>query len=105
MTEPITADTDIQMATRWRRRRMCILEAGAPAPAALDRLSARRVRLRCSAAVENGTRARLRHPVAGSIEGVVDRADGSHVELRLAGDEQAVGFALAAIAADMTEGR
>lgn len=105
MAELLAADTDTGMATRWRRRRMCILEADAPAPAALERLSGRAARLRCSAMPPAGSEVRLRHPLAGSIAGRVERADGSHVDLALAGDRAAVGFALAAIAADMTRGR
>lgn len=105
MAELLAADTDTEMATRWRRRRMCILECDAPAPAALEALSARRARLRCSARPAPGSSVSLRHPCAGEISGRIERADGSHVEMTLAGDEAAVGFALAAIAADMTRGR
>lgn len=105
MAELLAADTDTAMATRWRRRRMCILDAGVPAPAALESVTGRRLRLRCSARLETGRTVRLRHPLAGAIAGRVEAADGRHVDLALAGDGEAVGFALAATAADMTRGR
>lgn len=102
MAEIVTAPADRQMATRWRRRRMCLLDAGAPRPAALEYISGRRARLRCGARPETGSKVMLSHPAAGAIAGTVQSSVADIVELQLAGDEAAIAFALAAIASDMT---
>lgn len=90
------------MASRWRRRRMCILIAGAPAPAALREVSARGAFLETNARPELGSAVELRHPEAGSISGTVRSLADDGVQLSFACSERSVAFALAAISADMS---
>jgi len=97
-------DRDSGMATRWRRRRMCVLLAGGPAPAALRDVSARGAFVETNARPAIGERVELRHPHAGSISGVVTGLAADGVQLAFACGEASVAFALAAIAADMTRG-
>ena len=92
------------MASRWRRRRMCILIADRPAPAALREVSGRGAVIETRARVEIGRAVRLQHPEAGSIGAkVIGQGDGT-LRLAFARGEAAVAFAMAAIAADMTRG-
>jgi hypothetical protein len=90
------------MASRWRRRRMCVLVADLPVPAALRTVSATSAFLETNARPAPGAEVRLRHPEAGTIDAVVDSVSGEGVALRFACSERSVAFALAAIAADMT---
>jgi hypothetical protein len=90
------------MATRWRRRRMCVLVAGAPAPAALRDVSARGAFLETNARPALGAEVELRHPEAGTIGGTIRAITAEGVQLDFACSEHSVAFALAAIAADMT---
>lgn len=90
------------MASRWRRRRMCILVAGAPAPAALRSISASGAFLETNARPRLGEPVELRHPEAGAIAATVRSLAPEGVELAFAFGETSVAFALAAIAADMT---
>jgi hypothetical protein len=90
------------MASRWRRRRMCILIAGAPAPAALRSISASGAFLETNARPALGDRVELRHPEAGAIAATVRSLAPDGVELRFSVEEASVAFALTAIAADMT---
>jgi len=93
---------DSPMATRWRRRRMCILVAGAPAPAALRTVSASGAFLETNARPALGDSVELRHPEAGAIDAIVRSLAPDGVELSFLCSEASVAFALAAIAADMT---
>lgn len=90
------------MATRWRRRRMCILVAGGPSPAALTSISASGAFLETNARPGLGDSVELRHPEAGTIEATVRSLAPDGVELGFPLGEASVAFALAAIAADMT---
>jgi hypothetical protein len=92
------------MASRWRRRRMCVLLAGDPAPAALREVSARGAFVETNARPGIGDRVELRHPDAGTIAGIVTAVAGDGVQIAFACGETSVAFALAAIAADMTRG-
>jgi hypothetical protein len=95
-------ERDTGMATRWRRRRMCVLLAGKPSPVALRQISGRGAFLETNARPEIGSRVELRHPEAGAIEGIVTALAADGVHLAFACSEASVAFALAAIAADMT---
>ena len=55
------------MASRWRRRRMCVLVGERPAPAALREISARGAFLETGLRPDIGTEVELRHPEAGMI--------------------------------------
>lgn len=90
------------MASRWRRRRMCLLIGERPAPAALIEVSGRGARLATTLCPAPGARVALHHPEAGAIAASVIGGDAS--DLRLAFDEGAasVAFALAAVTADMS---
>ena len=92
-----------KMASPWRRRRMCVLVAGTPAPAALREISATGAFLETNARPAPGSRAELRHPEAGAIEGAVQSLAPDGVRLAFPCTEQSVAFALAAIAADMSK--
>ncbi|HYW15051.1 MAG TPA: hypothetical protein VE891_02715 [Allosphingosinicella sp.] len=91
-----------RMATRWRRRRMCILVAGAAAPAALRTVSASGAFLETNARPALGASVELRHPEAGAIAATVRGIGPDGVELAFHCSEASVAFALTAIAADMS---
>jgi hypothetical protein len=90
------------MASRWRRRRMCVLVAGAPAPAALRSICASGAFLETNARPALGDSVELRHPEAGTIAATIRGIAPDGVELAFLCSEASVAFALAAIAADMT---
>ena len=91
------------MATRWRRRRMCILLAGdRPAPGALRDISARGAFLETNARPALGTHVELRHPEAGIIAATVKSIADDGVGLGFICGEASMAFALAAVAADMS---
>ena len=90
------------MVTRWRRRRMCVLIADHPAPAALREVSATRAFLETNARPALGSAIELHHPEAGVIAGTVSSLSGAGVEIAFDCGEQSVAFALAAITADMS---
>ena len=90
------------MATRWRRRSMCVLLAETPAPGALRSVSATGAFLETNARPAPGSRVELRHPEAGTIEGRVRALAEDGIELAFACSEASVAFALAAITADMS---
>jgi hypothetical protein len=90
------------MASRWRRRRMCVLIAEHPAPAALREISATGAFLETNARPALGSQVELHHPEAGAIEAIVRSFADDGIALRFACSEQSVAFALAAIAADMS---
>jgi hypothetical protein len=90
------------MATRWRRRRMCVLLAGSPSPAALREISARGAFIETNARPRVGAKVCLQHPEAGMIEGVVRAVAADGVQLGFDCGDASVAFALAAITADMS---
>jgi hypothetical protein len=90
------------MASRWRRRRMCVLVAEMPVPAALRQVDARGAILETNARPALGAAVRLQHPEAGAIDARVETVSLDGVALRFACTERSVAFALAAIAADMS---
>ena len=91
-----------RMASRWRRRRMCILVAETAAPAALREISARGAFLETNARPALGSAVELRHPEAGGIAGVVQALADDGVRVAFACSVESVAFALAAISADMS---
>jgi hypothetical protein len=90
------------MASRWRRRRMCVLVADRAAPAALREISAAGAMLETSARPQLGAVVELRHPEAGAIVARVRAVGDDGVALGFEYGERSVAFALAAIAADMS---
>lgn len=96
-------DAATAMATRWRRRRLCVLLAPTPAPAALRDISAGGAFLETNARPAPGEKVELRHPEAGTIRGVVRALARDGVAVDFEYGEQSVAFALAAITADMSD--
>lgn len=90
------------MATRWRRRRLCVLVADRPAPAALTEVSAVGARLETPLRPPVGSTVELRHPDAGRISAQVHSLVPDGIAVAFSCDEHSVAFALAAIAADMS---
>ncbi|HET9428422.1 MAG TPA: PilZ domain-containing protein [Allosphingosinicella sp.] len=90
------------MASRWRRRRMCVLIHDQPVPAALREVSATGAFLETNVRPEIGTRIELHHPEAGAIAGIVRSVAKDGIGIDFDVDIRSVGFALAAIAADMS---
>lgn len=90
------------MATKWRRRTMCVLLAGEPAPATLRSVSATGAFLETNARPAAGAKVELRHPDAGAIAATVRALCDDGIELGFACSEASVAFALSAIAADMS---
>lgn len=90
------------MATRWRRRRMCVLLAGSPSPAALRDISGRGAFLETNARPDVGSRVTLHHPEAGVIEAYVRAVAADGVQLGFDCGHASVAFALAAITSDMS---
>lgn len=102
MTAVGRIDSDKAMASRWRRRRMCVLVAGQPAPAALREVTARGAFLETNARPAVGTCVELRHPEAGAIAAEVRSLADDGIAIAFPAGEASVAFALAAIAADMS---
>jgi len=90
------------MATRWRRRRMCVLIAEHPAPAALREVSAAGAFLETNARPPVGASVELHHPEAGAILAQVRALADDGIAIAFTCGERSVAFALAAIAADMS---
>ena len=90
------------MASRWRRRRMCVLIADLPVPAALREISATGAFLETNARPALGAAIELHHPEAGAIAGTVQGVSGDGIRIGFNCGEQSVAFALAAITADMS---
>jgi hypothetical protein len=90
------------MATRWRRRRMCVLIADLPAPAALREISAAGAFLETNARPPLGATVELHHPEAGAIAGEVRSLADDGIGIAFTCGTRSVAFALAAITADMT---
>ena len=91
------------MASPWRRRRMCLLIGDRPAPAALSEVSAAGAFLETHANLRLGDRVELRHPEAGAIHAEIGSVTPDGVGIRFDFGEASVAFALAAIAADMSQ--
>ncbi len=81
---------------------MCILIAESAAPAALREITGAHAFLETNARPEIGRMVELRHPEAGSIQGRVIEVKDDGIGISLDRGENAVAFALAAIAADMS---
>jgi hypothetical protein len=90
------------MASRWRRRSMCVLIADLPCPAALRNVSASGAFLETNARPPLGCSVELHHPEAGAISGTVRSLAGDGIAIGFDVSEQSVGFAMAAIASDMS---
>ena len=90
------------MASRWRRRRMCVLIADNPCPAALRQVSAAGAFLETNARPPLGSQVELHHPEAGAISGEVRSLADDGIGIRFTCGEHSVAFALAAIASDMS---
>lgn len=81
---------------------LCLLLADRPMPAALREISGAGAWLETTARPPQGSRVTLRHPEAGSIDADIVAHDVIGLRIAFARDEQAVAFALAVIAADMS---
>lgn len=81
---------------------MCVLIAGAPAPAALRDISASGAFLETNARPVLGADVELHHPEAGAIAATVRSVSNDGIALLFECDEHSVAFALAAITADMS---
>ena len=90
------------MASRWRRRRMCVLVADTPAPAALRTIDATGAVVETSVKPSLGASVSLRHPDAGEIAARVSSVAADSITIGFDISPQSVAFALAAIAADMS---
>ena len=90
------------MASRWRRRRLCILVEDNAEPAMLRDVSAAGAFLETNARPPLGAAVELRHPEAGAIRGTVRSLAHDGIVIGFDCDEQSVAFALAAITADMS---
>jgi len=97
-----TLESRTGMATRWRRRRMCVLICEHPSPAALRDVSAAGAFLETNARPALGSQVELHHPEAGAITGEVRSLADDGIGIRFTCGEHSVAFALAAIASDMS---
>lgn len=95
-------NTELHMATRWRRRQMCVLLSDDAAPASLRRISAKGAFLETNARPEIGRQVELVHPDAGQISAAVEAHGIEGIQIRFDGSAPAAAFALTAIVADMT---
>lgn len=91
------------MTTRWRRRQMCVLVADGTHPASIRTVSASNAFLETNVRPPLGVSVELQHPDAGTIQGHVDAHHADGLTLRFDGSENAVAFAMATIAADMSK--
>ena len=90
------------MASRWRRRTLCVLIADLPCPAALREVSATGAFLETNARPPLGGSVELHHPEAGAIEATVRSLAPDGIAIGFDCGEHSVAFALAAITADMS---
>lgn len=95
-------NTESGMATRWRRRRMCVLVCDRPFPASLRHISANGAFLETNARPAIGGRIELFHPDAGRIGAAVESHEVEGIQIRFDGSAPAAAFALTAIVADMS---
>ena len=91
------------MATPWRRR-MCMLIAETPAPAALRDISGNGAFLETNARPPLDSEVRFHHPEAGAIAARVSSFAKDGIRIDFSGDAAAIAFALTAITSDMTQG-
>jgi hypothetical protein len=82
---------------------MCMLLGHEAAPGALREVSATGAFLETAARPGLGARVELRHPDAGAIQGLVQALADDGILLSFPDTENSVAFALAAIAADMSQ--
>jgi hypothetical protein len=99
---PQSLESRTSMATRWRRRRMCMLIADRPAPAALREVSPVAPSSKPTHAPRSARSSSCAIPDAGSITGQVRSIADDGIGIAFSFGERSVAFALAAIAADMT---
>lgn len=93
----------VAMASPWRRRQICELDAGGQIQlVALREISGSGARLDSSLPPVLGAQVELRHPHAGVIEGRVSEIGDGQIRVSFDRQERAIAFALGAIAADMT---
>lgn len=90
------------MASRWRRRPLCVLVVEEESPAALRHLSGAGAFLQTSARPPLGTAVTLRHPEAGPVDGHVIGVQKDGIALRFAPGPSSIAWAMTAIAADMS---
>lgn len=90
------------MASRWRRRPMCVLIADLPAPAGLRDVSATGAFLETNVRPPLGSAVELHHPEAGAIAGIVRAATADGISIGFECGDHSVAFALAAITSDMS---
>jgi hypothetical protein len=102
MAATASLDGGTSMASRWRRRRMCVLISDHPAPAALRDVSAAGAFLETNARPALGSLVELHHPEAGAIMGEVRSLADDGIGIGFTCGERSVAFALAAIVADMS---
>jgi hypothetical protein len=91
------------MATPWRKRRMCMLIADTPVPAALRDISGSGAFLETNARPPMASKVIFHHPEAGAIDALVTGFAQDGIRISFSGDSAAVAFALAAITSDMTQ--
>ena len=91
------------MASRWRRRRPCLILGARSHMAALVEVSGVGALLETEAAFDIGERITLSHPEAGQICAVVDAITVRGVRVAFPASESSMAFALAAITADMSD--
>lgn len=90
------------MASPWRQRRMCLIVADRPAPAAIRHISALGAFVETNERPALGSRIELRHPDAGSIHGQVRSIALDGIDIAFDCGPRSVAFALATIGADMS---
>ena len=90
------------MASRWRRRRLCVLIAPHPSPAALCAISATGAFLETHVRPSLGSSVEFHHPEAGAIAALVRALTDEGIEIAFDCSEHSVAFALAAITSDMS---
>ena len=90
--------------TPWRKRRMCMILSDAPAPAALREISGTGAFLETNARPPLESRVCFHHPEAGAIDARVTAIASDGIRISFAAGIGSMAFALAAIAADMTQG-
>lgn len=90
------------MASRWRRRTVCTLDAGAPVAAVVRDISATGAFVETPVRPMLGATVELLHPEAGTIFGIVSALASDGIRIDFDCREHSVAFALAAITADMS---
>lgn len=96
-------DQPVAMASRWRRRRVCQLigEDGGQSVALLA-IDGRGARIATNHPPALGSTVELHHPEAGSIRATVSEIAGGAIRISFGSAEDAIAYALNAIASDMT---